>query len=90
MFAEHELLLRNFVSRLVVREEVVDAILDLVLRDSVEQAGYVSAARLRKYVYVEDSRRTLLETKNALEGVDGVLTERALLELVPRPLPVDG
>jgi uncharacterized phage-associated protein len=73
-----------------MREEVVDAILDLVLRDSVEQAGHVSAAQLRKYVHAEDSWRTILETKDALEDVDGVLTERALLGLVPRPLPVDG
>ncbi len=52
--------------------------------------GCVSAARLRKYAHAEVSRRTLLEMEDAMVGADGVLTERALLDLVRRPLPVDG
>ena len=54
------------------------------------ERGCVSAARLRKYAHAEDNRRTLLEAEDALEGTDGVLTERALLDLVPRLPPVDG
>ena len=39
MFEEHEPLLRNFVARLVMREEVVDTILGPVLYGSEERAG---------------------------------------------------
>lgn len=41
LFEEHEPLLQDFVARLVAREEVVAAILDLVLEGSEKQADQV-------------------------------------------------
>jgi hypothetical protein len=52
--------------------------------------GCVSATRLTKYAHAEDSRPTLLDIEDVLEDADGVLEERALPDLVPRPLPVVG
>lgn len=84
----HELLLRNFVARLLVREEVVGAILGPVRRAPEEQAGVCISHAVKEIHDAEDNRRTLLDMEDALEGADGVLKERALLDLVPRPLPV--
>ena len=52
--------------------------------------GCESATRLKKYAHAEDSRLTLLDMEDVSEDADGVLKERALLDLVPRPLLVFG
>jgi hypothetical protein len=52
--------------------------------------GCVSTTRLRKYAHAEDGRRTLLDMEDVLEDADGVLKERALMDLVPRLLLVVG